>query len=589
MTRGARGGRSGSAAGAEGRRHGPAREPGALDTGLAGALDRPASAGLLMAATLVVLLAAAPPESNLLWGVTGLRSLPAPLAALAIVAAALTAVVAMRVRRMRWIAPLAGAALLAFPLRERLHLLGDTWVRNRFFEREVFDPAGGFDFRALGEQLHAQPLDNLIGCWGVIHLAPMLQSISGAVSIASLVLALFYFAALARLTRRFDVSDLAIPLAFAIALAGTLETFAGYAESGGIVLAAGAWWWATLLSPIERPRDALAVALAWLALFLGHRVALVALAPQFARALIPLEGDRAPARRWLLWFSAAAAALAFAALATGVASQAIGQDFEELGLSLGDWRSLHLVSLPDLMNLVILVMPLALLAPLLAGRRAAREFVRTRLFALHAAAFIPLTPLLLIFPSAPHGLGAHRDWELAALPGLIANSAGAALLASTPAPRRRAALWVALPVLALIAFAWVGMHANEPASERAAIALTRGPGRLEGAQRAHLLTFLAYRAADRDDNAQSAAWFDSSFAAVPNLRTSMLAAEAWLRAGDAVAARRSMDRALERGPLPPELARAGGVIESMIATADSIARAQPPASGANAGAHRPIP
>jgi hypothetical protein len=561
---------------ARGPRAAPAPRRAAPPSGAApgeAAFAPPAAAGLIAAATLLAILLTAPPASNQFWGVNGLRSLGLRPAILAVVSAALIAWVAMRAGRFRWILAPAGALLLAFPLRERLHLLGDTWVRTRFFEREIFEPVGAPGFQGLGAQLHAQPLDNLIGCWGVIHLAPLIQTLTGAVSVSSLLLALLYFAALGKLARRLDPGEYAVPLAFALALAGTLQTFAGYAESGGIVLAAGAWWWATLLAPLERPRHALAAAMAWAALFLSHRVALVALAPQLARAFIPLEGDRAPARRLLVVLSLAAAALAFLALRSGVASQAIGQDFEELGMSLHDWRSLRLVAARDLVNLIPLVMPLAVLAPLLAGAATVREFLRTRLFTLHAVAFVPLTPLLVVFPSAPHGLGAHRDWELAALPGLIANSAGAALLAGAPAVRRRAALWVALPVCALIACAWVGLHASESASEREALALAQSPGRLEGAQRAHLLTFLAYRAADRDDNARSAAWFDSSFAAVPNVRTSMLAAEAWLRAGDVEAARRSMERARARGPFPPELAAGGAVIERMIATADSITRA----------------
>ncbi|MGH7741239.1 MAG: hypothetical protein ACRENS_04380, partial [Candidatus Eiseniibacteriota bacterium] len=400
-------------------------------TSAAAAIDRPATAGLVAGGALLALLAGAHPESNRFWGVNGLRSMPLSLAAAALAFAALITPVAMRVRRLRWVAPALGAVVLAVALRERLHLLGDTWVRQRFFMRALFDPVNAPGFRALGEQLHAQPLDNLIGCWGVIQAAPLLHSITAAVSAGSLALALCYFAGVHRLARRLDPSELAVPLGFAIALAGTLETFAGYAESGGIVLAAGAWWWATLLAPIQRPRHALAATLAWGVLFLSHRVALVALLPQFARALIPLEGDRAPARRWLAAFSLAAGTLAWAALATGVASQALGQDLQELGMNLHDWRSLRLVPPVDLANLIVLVMPLALLAPLLAGGRTLGEFLRTRLCMLHAAAFLPLTPLLLVFPSAPHGLGAHRDWELAALPGLIANSAGAALLAST--------------------------------------------------------------------------------------------------------------------------------------------------------------
>jgi hypothetical protein len=570
MTRGAgRGGRACSARAAT-RAGAPPRPPGPVCGGPA--LEPPGPWALAASGALLALLLAAPPASNAFWGVDGLRSLPLPFGVLAIAVAGFVTLAAMRMARWRWMLPLAAAVALAFPLHERLHLLGDTWVRTRFIERCVFDPATAPHFRALGEQLHAQPLDNLIGCWGAIHMAPLLQSITGAVSAGSLLLAVLYFAALGQLARRFDAGEFALPLAFAIALAGTLETFAGYAESGGIVLAAGAWWWVTLLRPLERPRDAAAVALAWLALFLSHRIALVALIPQLARAFIVLPGDRVAARRLLVAVSLVAGALAWAALRSGVASQALGQDFEELGMSLRDWRALRLVAPVDLANLVVLVMPLALLAPLLAGVRAVREFVRSRSGLLHAIAFVPLTPLLLVFPAAPHGLGAHRDWELAALPGLIANSAGAALLVCAAPARRRAALWLVLPLLALIACGWVGLHADERASERSALALASGPGRLEGAQRAHLLTFLAYRAADRDDNARSAAWFDSSFAALPNVRTTMLAAEAWLRAGDVAAARRAMARAHARGPYPPELAAGGAVIDRMIATADSIAR-----------------
>jgi len=56
-------------------------------------------------------------------------------------------------------------------------------------------------------------------------------------------------------------------------------------------------------------------------------------------------------------------------------------------------------------------------------------FARTPSALLFAVALVPLLPMLLLFPMAPHGLGVHRDWDLAALPGLLAGLAAARVFA----------------------------------------------------------------------------------------------------------------------------------------------------------------
>ena len=549
----------------------------AAKTPAASRIEWPPAAAWSLAGLALVLLLVSPPCSNRAWALNGARSV-APLAVLLLAsAAALAVVLAWRPRVDGRVLALLAAIALAFPLREHLHLLGDTWVRSRYFAGAAARPETIAGFAALGRQLHAQPLDNLVGGWGVIALGRLGVPFPLAVSLGSALLALAYFAGVAHLARRLAPGAPALPLALALALAGTLEVFAGYAESGGVVLATGVWWWALLLQPLSRRRDAAFSALAWLALFLGHRLALVGLVPQLARGVFfSLAGDRAAPRRWLVVFSVLAAVLAVLLLALGGGS-ALGRDFSELGFGLWGRGGLRLTPASDLANLVAAVMPLALLAPLFAGREALRALLRSPLFALHVVALLPLAPMLLVFPVAAHGLGAHRDWEIAALPGLIATSlAGAALGLASPA-RRRGALVVLLPLLAILAGGWLATNASDAAVERRAIALAEGPHGLTGEQQSYVLVFLGYLAADRGDDASSARWFDESFGALANSRNALLAAESWLRAGDVAAARRSLVRA-RSVPVAPELEPGARALEAMVARAES--------AGAAAGAPR---
>jgi hypothetical protein len=94
-----------------------------------GALGAPPPGLAVALAVMGLLLLAAPPASNYFWGVNGLRSLPGPEALALLLAAVATALAAFASRGSRvWAALIAVtvAVVVAFPLRESIHFLGDT-------------------------------------------------------------------------------------------------------------------------------------------------------------------------------------------------------------------------------------------------------------------------------------------------------------------------------------------------------------------------------------------------------------------------------------------------------------------------------
>lgn len=181
------------------------------------------------------------------------------------------------------------------------------------------------------------------------------------------------------------------------------------------------------------------------------------------------------------------------------------------------------------------------------------------------AALVPMAPLLISFPMAAHGLGAHRDWDLALVPGLLATTFAGAALVRLDAPRLRGALAMLLPALLLLAGAWLAPNASETATLQRAVTLVHGTGGVTGEARGHALVYLGYRASDAGEDAASARWFDEAFGASANPRTALLAAESWLRAGDFSAARQSVDRARSIGKLPADLEKVARELEQVLA------------------------
>lgn len=553
----------------------PARPP-------EGRLELPAL-GIAFAVAWALLLVLAPPAHNGYWGVNGLRSLPGQTA-LALVFAAAAAPFLVRVRSRGLAVALAiGLALVvAFPLRERIHVLGDTQVRLRAMA--IF--TANMISVTLAEwqtRLHANPLDIVVDFLAPIGLRRLGASLAQGVSLVSAALALVFFAGAWRVTGRLGLpggtgggGGARVATCAALILAGTLQAFAGYAESAGLLLASAVWWWAEMLAPLDRPRQALRTAGAWLVLVLSHRIGLVMLLPLAWRVLgPPLPGDRPEVRRRLLLLGVAAALAGGAATLLGGGSRQLGMDLRDMNAALA--ILLQAVPPADYLNTLVLVAPLAFLTPWLAGRGALAGFVRAPQAGPLLAGSLVLLPLMWIVPANGQGLGAQRDWDLAVLGGLTLTLAAVVLLARLPAGRLRGALVLALPLLVLQVGGWVLVNANEPAALRRVRALAEEPPGLIDPHRAVLHDYLGQRAMDHGAPALAAPEFERSFEYNRNPRRALLAAEAWARAGDLPRARSALARAHARGPLSPSVAESARRLEVMVTglTADSARRAAP--------------
>ncbi|HYM79922.1 MAG TPA: hypothetical protein VEY91_00770 [Candidatus Limnocylindria bacterium] len=506
------------------------------------------------------LLVLAPPASNYVWAVNGLRSLPqAGVVALLLAAAGAAAIGRFRVpAAFAWALAGALALLVAFPLREAVHFLGDTQFRLRTlvgFAAEL----GPVAFGDWVVRLHASPLDVAVNVLLPIQLHRLGLPIRDVISLVGALLGFVYFASWWRAVPRLGAPpDTRVPFALALALTGTLEAFAGYAESAALVAAAGAWWWSELIGPLARPRHAVRLCAAWLVLVLAHRLGIVMALPMIWRALAPpMSGDRPEARRWF-WILLAGAMIAAAGVmfVGGIGDQLV-KDAAEL-LRTARRSGLRTVPLSDVANTLLLVAPLAILAPWLAGRRALAAFVRHPVALLVTLAAVPLLlGLVWLFLVGDSNLGAHRDWDINILLGLALTLAAGQVLALAPPERVRGRLIWILPLLVIGAGGWVAVNAHSERAMERAIALATDPPKLPGPQQSHAHLFIGQRAMDLGEFDAAGVAYEHAFALNPNPRRALLAAEAWLVAGDVAAARRSLARAraLELSPTLTESAR----------------------------------
>ena len=537
--------------------------------------------GVVLVAAWAALLLLAPAAHNGFWGVNGFRSLPGE-ARLGLILAAAAAPLLLRVRSRSLAVAIAVtlAIVIAFPLRERIHFLGDTQVRLRAMA--VFDVNMiSVTLAEWATRLHANPLDVAIDFLVPIGLRRLGATLTQGVSIVSAALALVYFAGAWRLTGRLGLPrETRAASCAALVCAGTLQAFAGYAESAGLLLATAVWWWAEMLAPLDRPRQALRTGVAWLAMVLSHRLGLVMLLPLAWRALgPPFSGDRPDARRRLLLVGAAAALVAGAGSMAGGGGRQLGMDLRDMaGAVTGMAR---IVPPGDYLNTVALVAPLAFTAPWLAGREAIAGFVRTPLAGPLIAGSLVLLPLMWMVPANSHGLGAHRDWDLAALGGLTLTVTVLALLARLPSGRLRGALACALPLLLVQTGGWLLVHASEQATLRRARALAEQPPGLAESHRSNLHGYLGQRAMDQGFPALAAPELERSFDLNRNPRRAFIAAEAWALAGDLPRARSVIARGRAAGPLSPSVSEAARRLDALIArmAADSARGVAPAVPG----------
>jgi hypothetical protein len=528
---------------------------------------------LALVAAWVGLLVLAPPENNYVWAVNGFRSIALEARVLLVMAAALVAFLpSLRGRNAFLAIAIALAVVVAFPLRERIHLLGDTQVRIRsivaFSEQIV-----GENLREWSRRLHANPLDIVVDFLVPIGLGRLGLSITRGVSAVSSLLALLYLIGLWRLAGRLGVAPAQrLALTIALGLAGTIQVFAGYSESTGLLLATVTWWWAEMLAPLDTRRQAWRLAAAWLVLLLAHRLTLVLALPQAVRLLgPPLQGDRPEPRRFALGLCAGALGLAVGVMVLGAGGAQLASDWRDL-FGAGGGHLPRLLSAVDVLNTAALVAPLLVPAVLLAGGDAERSFVRRPEAWILGAAVLPLIPIGLMLPVADSGLGAQRDFDLNSLLGLSLTIVAGALIARLPAARLAQGLRLLLPALLLASLGFVLVNADEPAAMRRALAMASKPPPLAPAHSGTLHVFLGQRAMDTGHTDLAGAYYDKAFEVGGNPRRALLAAEAWTFSGDTLAARRSLAEARSRGALSPSLAQAAAAIESTLAQRAAEAR-----------------
>lgn len=524
---------------------------------------------LIPCAVAAALWCLAPPGSNAFWAVNGFRSLGVAAAAgLVLVALAASALPAARSGAAAW-GVIAGAAAfaLAGPLRERLHFLGDSHLRLRAIEH----------LRILPAELHANPLDLLVNALATTGLVRLGLESRAAIGVISFVLACVFFAGVWRLTaalvpappvaRSARHHDTRARVAFAALLAatGSLEAFAGTAESAGLLLATAVWWWVAMLRPLDRPRRAIELAAAWVLVFLAHRLALVLLLPLAWRAFAPApEGDRPAGRRALAWALAAALAIAVATSVFGPGSEQAARDFASIAAAVTFAAGHRPLGVHDVLNGIVLVAPLVLLVPLVLGPAAATAWWRSREGRPALVAAIALLPLAAILPGTPDALGAQRDWDLGVLFGLTLTLAMTAALARATEPSRTWAVRGALVVAVLAAGSWVLVNADETASARRALAMLDSTPALHPHHRSAAHAFLGQRSMDLRNAELAGRHYEQSFDLVRNGRLALLAAEAYAVGGRADESRRMLDRARRETPLGPELESIARQIEQML-------------------------
>lgn len=527
--------------------------------------ERPGAPALVLLAAWLALFLLAPAAHNAFWAVNGLRSVTPTVALLLAFAAAGAAVLAWRAPREPWapaVAALAIATVVAFPLREVLHLLGDTATRQgamiNFVRGTYAQPLS-----AWARQIHAQPVDLAMNLLLPVRLLQSTNSIATTVSIVSWLLAVPALACAWAIARRLDAGrDATWGLWLALVAWGGLQAYAGYAESAGLTLLTALAWWLAMLRPVATPRDAALLAGAWLLAAFSHRTALLLLAPSAWRLLgPPLPGDATPARRQALGLVALSAALVVLAGLRAGGGQLAADARELLQWPAPDtWRSLP----TDLVNLALLSAPLAIAAPVLAGAEARRAFVRDPRAAWLLITAVLYVPLAFPLPVAGSGLGVHRDWDLSIVLGLTLTLAGAVLLSHLPAARLRGALIAALPVLVIGAGGWVAVNADLHASLRRIEALATGQPELGAVQRSSVYLFYGNRAMDQGDAPLAARLLKASWDLVPSPGRGTHTIIAWMYAGQPDSARRMVARMRARGGLDDRNRAALDTLEMQI-------------------------
>jgi tetratricopeptide (TPR) repeat protein len=220
-----------------------------------------------------------------------------------------------------------------------------------------------------------------------------------------------------------------------------------------------------------------------------------------------------------------------------------------------NWHLLSAAHASDVLNQILLVTPAALLAlPLLIRSRRDERVADpatspTDRF-LAAAAAVPVAFALIANPE----VGAFRDWDVFALPGLALNAWVAARVASAGGARQRSVSAAAIVVsaCALHTIAWTSLNADSARAERRFERLLE-TATLSRHARSYGWESLGSLRRDRGDaEAAAEAWDLAARHAVRNVRLWNAAAEAHLKLGRTSRASEAWSRALDAEPRNPD-------------------------------------
>jgi hypothetical protein len=451
------------------------------------------------------------------------------------------------IARGAWPAALAIAvavALLVGLMPDRVRFVGDFLIRQGTVEEAIRPGRVWPQALPLDVLLH-YTLPLAISEAGVTDANGAARGL-GAIEAALLALAACAFARALALR---GASALAVA---AVAFCGgALGLFTGYSKAFAemVVLTAAAA--AFGIAAIRTGRGLLALGLVVAIGLVLHRSAL---------GLVP-----AAALAWALWLRAhggggkwrrrgplvalAIPVVALAVMVPRIVSVALRWDpthfaSAEIMAQGGIWKAAFAGSRPaDLVSLVLMLSPLAVLAPALAlagGLPRGREALFLLLLALP---FVAVAPFL-----HPVG-GLFRDWDDFAATGSALSMLTAALVAETL--RRAARPWLAVAVtlaVAAPALQWLAHHADADRGIARALAAVREPPARAGSERASIWDYLGMRNYQLERWRDSADAFRHAVETAPSPRMLQQWAMAETMAGDLEAAREAYHRQLEKEP-----------------------------------------
>lgn len=515
-----------------------------------------AAAAIFLAAHLI---AGANPS---LWGVDSLHGasvsalMAFAAAALAVLFAPLARIAASLGRRrpgsVTSTALLAAAAATFFALRpSAVPLLGDGLYELRDLAR-IADSAG-WSIRWAGENA---PLCTWLRVHGFDALREtgvtpetFLRTMSVMSGIGFVVAAAAFASAIARRgANRSSALALLLTGGFMQLFCGYMETYPMIAPVLVLYLACGA-----------RVADGgrILPAALWLGVLVALHFSMLTLVPSLgalAASSTKARGASAAMIRGAAWAGAALAAAAGLLFAIGfdfgayanVPRDSVAPIAGELGFR-DNWHLLSIAHASDVLNQYLLAAPAALLAlPLLVSSRRGQEggdpATSRRCLFLQTAALFPVAFTLVANPE----VGAFRDWDVFALPGLALT----AWVATFVAGRTRASASTAIiaGACALHTFAWVSLNADAARAE-ARFERLLGSAPLSRHARSYGWESLASLRRDRGDaEAAAEAWDLAARHAERNARLWNAAADAQLKLNRAARAGEAWSRALEAEP-----------------------------------------